>query len=79
MHEIQNELDDQIIPDEIVLICFDFYFIDCDRFKINNDVTFVYNKEQSSHIDGYHIFGERRIDREIMDEYTWICWKVANY
>lgn len=61
------------------MICYEFYFVERDRFTINNDHTFEYKKAKRDHVDGYYILGERRLDREVIDEYKWRIETTESY
>ena len=77
MREMQKEMKDIIIPDEIGLICFGFYYIKSDRFVVNDDTIFEFDRDK--YADGYHILGQMKVDRELMDEYEWKIETTASY
>ena len=69
IHEMQQLLKHKVIPAEIANICFEFYFIKRDRFTVNDDVIFEFDREK--YPIGFRMVGTERIDRNVMNVFEW--------
>ena len=66
---MQKEFGDKIIPEEIGNVCFDFYFMERDRFHVNDDIIFEYDSKVYK--NDYNIMGQHRVVRGKENEYEW--------